>query len=154
MENASQALIIAGAILLAILIIAIGMYIYNAANTTIQDSMTGMNASQIEAFNSNYENYKGKQSGSQISALAGRLIANAKSYEAEPTKIPQVLCNRVDNANNANHKVDAKANNSGNQADYINKVSRLKNYIENKHTYTVTFDYNQEGVISKITIDY
>ena len=32
MENASKALIIAGAILLSILIIAIGMFIYNSYN--------------------------------------------------------------------------------------------------------------------------
>lgn len=155
MENASQALIIAGAILLAILIIAIGMYIYNAANTTIQDSMTGMNASQIEAFNSNYENYKGKQSGAQVSALAGRLIANAKTYEAEPGKIPNVVCNQIAVSGANAPTVNAVADNtSGNQASYINEVSKLKNFIESKHTYTITMDYNGEGVISSINIAY
>ena len=42
MENASKALIIAGAILLSILIIAIGMFIYNSASSTITDSLTSM----------------------------------------------------------------------------------------------------------------
>ena len=36
MENASKALLIAGAILICILLIAIGMYIYNSAQGTIK----------------------------------------------------------------------------------------------------------------------
>ena len=38
MENASKALIIAGAILLSILIIAIGMYIYNSSTNSITNA--------------------------------------------------------------------------------------------------------------------
>ena len=38
MENASKALIIAGAILLSILIIGLGMYIYNMAADAITDT--------------------------------------------------------------------------------------------------------------------
>ena len=38
MENASKALIIAGAILISILLIAISMYIYNSAQGTIQNA--------------------------------------------------------------------------------------------------------------------
>ena len=38
MENASKALIIAGAILLAIAIIGIGMFVYNNVSGTIRDA--------------------------------------------------------------------------------------------------------------------
>ena len=62
MENASKALIIAGAILLSILIIAIGMFIYNSAQSTINDSMTSFSTQEIEAFNNNFESYKGNLS--------------------------------------------------------------------------------------------
>ena len=46
MENASKALIIAGAILLSILIIALGIFVFNQAkNATNTDSLEDMNVS-------------------------------------------------------------------------------------------------------------
>lgn len=91
MENASKALLIAGAILLAILIIAIGMYIYNSAQSTVNNSMTSMTTQELEAFNSNFTSYEGSQSGSNVKALIGRLIANANTYTDESAKVPGVL---------------------------------------------------------------
>ena len=46
MENASKALIIAGAILLAILIIGLGIFIYRQAANTVSD--TGMDQLAIQ----------------------------------------------------------------------------------------------------------
>ena len=68
MENASKALLIAGAILLCILIIAIGMFIYNSAQSTITESMNSMSTQEIEAFNNQFSGYEGVQSGSNIKA--------------------------------------------------------------------------------------
>ena len=48
MENASKALIIAGAILLSIAIIGIGMAVFQMASGTI--SSANMSAQEIEAF--------------------------------------------------------------------------------------------------------
>ena len=58
MENASKALLIAGAILLCILIIAIGMFIYNSAQGTIVSSMNSLSTQEVEAF---YREGIGKQ---------------------------------------------------------------------------------------------
>ena len=55
MENASKALIIAGAILLAILIIGLGIFIYNQASNTVSD--TGMDQVAIRQFNGQFEQY-------------------------------------------------------------------------------------------------
>ena len=49
MENASKALIIAGAILLAILLISLGIMIFNQAQDTVNNS--GMSQAEITAFN-------------------------------------------------------------------------------------------------------
>ena len=153
MENASQALIIAGAILLAILIIAIGMYIYNSAQSTITESLTDMSTQQIDAFNSSYESYKGKQTGSQISAMAGRLIANANTYKDEPAKLPQVVCEKLV-ANGSVSNIDVNGSNDGNQQNYIDTLAVIKNKVENKHSYTVELGYGTSGLINKITIIY
>ena len=57
MENASKALLIAGAILLAILIIAIGMFIYNSAQSTINNSMQSMSTQEVQAFNNEFMSF-------------------------------------------------------------------------------------------------
>ena len=69
MENASQALIIAGAILLAILLIAVGMFIFNKANSAVQDSAGQMDQNAIQASKQKFESYQGKISGTQLKAL-------------------------------------------------------------------------------------
>ena len=58
MENASKALIIAGAILLAILIIGLGVFIYNQASNTVGE--TGMDGVAIRQFNGQFEPYINK----------------------------------------------------------------------------------------------
>ena len=58
MENASKALIIAGAILLAILIIGLGVFIYNQASNTVGE--TGMDQVAIRQFNGQFEPYINK----------------------------------------------------------------------------------------------
>ena len=87
MENASKALIIAGAILLSILIIAIGMYVYSSAQSTINSSLTQMSSSEKGAFNSTFTGYQGNQTGSQVKALIGDLLTNASTYAEEQAKI-------------------------------------------------------------------
>ena len=67
MENASKALIIAGAILLSILIIALGMRIYNSSNSSAANA--DLSATEIASFNSSFESYDGKQKGTAIRSL-------------------------------------------------------------------------------------
>ena len=90
MENASKALLIAGAILLCILIIAIGMFIYNSASSTITDSLTSLSTQEVEAFNNQFSSYQGIQKGTNVKNLIGKLIANASTYADEPAKIPWI----------------------------------------------------------------
>lgn len=67
MENASKALIIAGAILLSILIIALGVYIFNQAKSAT--NMDDLSNQQVEAHNSTFQNYEGTINGTQAKAL-------------------------------------------------------------------------------------
>ena len=57
MENASKALIIAGAILISILLIAISMYIYNSAQGTIQNAGDKMSEQEKQVYNSAVSSY-------------------------------------------------------------------------------------------------
>ena len=57
MENASKALIIAGAILLSILIISLGIMVYNNAKNTVGSA--SLDKQEIQTFNSDFEKYVG-----------------------------------------------------------------------------------------------
>ena len=67
MENASKALIIAGAILLSILIIALGMRVYNSANAAVAGA--DLSDTEVQAFIAKFESYDGPQKGSSVRAL-------------------------------------------------------------------------------------
>ena len=57
MENASKALIIAGAILISILIISLGVLVYNNASSTV--NRANLNSQEAKAHNSSFEGYFG-----------------------------------------------------------------------------------------------
>lgn len=83
MENASKALIIAGAILLSILLISLGIMIYNQAQDTVNNS--GMTEAQITSFNNKFLKYEGTaQKGSVVKSLINEVIAT-NSDESTPT---------------------------------------------------------------------
>lgn len=88
MENASKALIIAGAILLSILIISLGIFIFTQAQDTLNS--INMSEQEIMAFNNKFTPYQGDSvRGSQVNALAQAVMANnrsAKDNGEESTK--------------------------------------------------------------------
>lgn len=68
MENASKALIIAGAILLAILIISLGIMIYNQASGVVNNN--SMTEVEVTTFNQKFEQYLGdKVRGANVKSL-------------------------------------------------------------------------------------
>ncbi len=77
MENASKALIIAGAILLAILIIGLGVFIYNQAANTVND--TGMDQLAVRQFNAQFEPYIMERASG---ATAMALYDTVRTYNA------------------------------------------------------------------------
>ncbi len=89
MENASKALIIAGAILLAILIISLGILIYNQAQGVINDN--AMNQVEITQFNTQFTQYQGKQRGSTVKSLFQTVLANNVSQDSEDRQV-QIVC--------------------------------------------------------------
>ena len=95
MENASKALIIAGAILLAILIISLGILIYNQASSVVNNN--SMSEVDINTFNNKFTQYGGNQRGSSIRAL----IQQVQSSNAVPeNKNRQVELTGVTDLNN------------------------------------------------------
>ena len=85
MENASKALIIAGAILLAILIISLGILIYNqAAGIVNSNSMSDV---EITQFNAQFTQYQGTQSGTSVRALLQEVLSNNMTQDDDNRKV-------------------------------------------------------------------
>lgn len=82
MENASKALIIAGAILLAILLISLGIMVFSQAQDTVSNS--GMSDAAKTTFNSRLLKYEGTKKGSEIKALINEInVINADESSPE-----------------------------------------------------------------------
>ena len=74
MENASKALIIAGAILLAIVIISLGLIVVN--NTRGVADSANLSEQEIQAFNAKFTPYEGSnKTGTQVKTLLQTVIA-------------------------------------------------------------------------------
>ena len=154
MENASKALLIAGAILLCILIIAIGMFIYNSAQSTITDSMNSLSTQEVEAFNNQFSSYEGTQTGSNLKALMGRLIANAETYSEEPAKIPAVYIDQLISDDSRLTEIGAIVDAAGATQNYIDIGGLVRNKAESKHEYYVQMSYQANGLIDVIRVYY
>lgn len=85
MENASKALIIAGAILLAILLISMGMLVLNKATGILDNDQ--LDEAAVSTFNQKFTKYEGeKVKGSSVRSLISEISAYNGSDEAADNK--------------------------------------------------------------------
>ena len=75
MENASKALIMAGAVLIAMIIVSLSIFTFNKMGDKVKDK-TDMTEEEIKMFNSKITPYLGKQSGTQVNVLIQYIISN------------------------------------------------------------------------------
>ena len=143
MENASKALIIAGAILLAILLITLGIYIFQQAQSTVNNS--GMSQAEIQSFNSQFTKYEGKIKGSAVKSLIQEVNVNNSQDESNEH---QITIKGKTTGTGANATTDIPlASKSSNK--YLTKG------IVNTQTYEVKItDYAGNGRVSEITITH
>ena len=91
MENASKALLIAGAILICILLIAIGMYIYNSANATIKSAASQMSQQEKDIYNAKVKPYVGDTiKGSEVISMIETIIS--MNQENAPRLVHRPIC--------------------------------------------------------------
>ena len=85
MENASKALIIAGAILLAILIISLGIMIYRQASGVVDSN--AMDEVAVSSFNEKFQQYVGDNvRGANVNALITSIVQNNLSNSGDTSK--------------------------------------------------------------------
>ena len=129
MENASKALIIAGAILLAILLISLGIMIYNQAQNTVNNS--GMSQAEIQAFNNKFTKYEA--TSGQPGSVVKSLVNEAISSNADTTT-PGVAVTL-----------------GGATIVSANNTTATTNGVDTKETYKVSLSYTN-GYVSAIAI--
>lgn len=126
MENASKALIIAGSVLIAILLISLGLLIFKSTSGTTDQTQELGKTLEVQQFNSQFLKYCGTSvKGSQVRTLCEVIIAhNANS----------------DNKVSINNKSDATG------------ISDIRNSIKTNQNYKVTQNINGSGLIDSITV--
>lgn len=132
MENASKALIIAGAILISIVLIAVGVMVVSAANAPVETAGSKMSDIDKQIFNRDYTAYIGdKKSGSKVVSLLQAIQANNSNEETKA----EIKVAYGDDQN----KTDA------------NDIASIINNIKSGKYYTVKATYT-DGIIDTITI--
>ena len=145
MENASKALIIAGAILLAIAIIGIGMAVYNNA----ADSISGadMTEEEVTAYNASFNTYEGRIRGSRAKTLVNTVKTHNLAATDDSEKI-QVL---LDSSNTDSEVNVSDVDSDSTETSYLQEVA---SEILSGQTYNVTFGYDSSsGMITTVYIN-
>lgn len=132
MENASKALIIAGAILLSILIIGLGMFIYQQAAGAMDGA--NLDPQKIEAYNSPFEQYANTQSGTNVKALLSKIRSHNNANIDDPST--QILVMEGD----ASTIVTAPET-----AVEASTITTALSNVKAGKTYTVTFGYDKNS---------
>ena len=83
MENATKALMIAAAVLVAILIISLGIGVFNSASEQMNDM--DLTEYQKQQFNEKFTKYQGKQSGAEVNALVQTVFTHNNAQESAST---------------------------------------------------------------------
>ena len=144
MENASKALIIAAAILLSILIIALGMRVFNSARSAT--GSVDLSPQEISSHNSRFEAYVGRQRGDSCIELCNMIAKNNDEYEDRKIRL------LVENGNRS-FPNDGTSIMRGDTVP-ANIRSKMTN-IKRTATYLVRFVYEgNDGLIDKVEISY
>ena len=90
MENASKAVLIAGAILVSILVISISVFVYTKTSGSAKSNIDSLSTIEISEFNSQFTPYEGKQKGSTVVELFRKLRTISNKSFAETGTIEKV----------------------------------------------------------------
>lgn len=142
MENASKALLIAGAVLIVIVLISVGMLIVNQASSVTDQASDSMTGQAVDAFNNQFQNYAGIQKGSSIKTLLSSISTSNATNKSTSNHI--ITVDIVDTVTTG-----AAGTGLVNATDITKKVSEIINSARYKVELTAK---DTEGYISAITI--
>lgn len=133
MENASKALIIAGAILLSILIIGLGMFIYNMAMDAMGN--ISISAQEVQAYNAPFLQYEGTASGSNARTLCNTIVQHNNTAQ-DSSQFITVTGEDASQITTNGAADDATA------AEFNTAINTFRNTLRAGKMYTITFGYD------------
>ena len=140
MENATKALLIAAAVLVAILIISLGLVVYNMASETI-DSVN-FSGQEITAFNEKFTQYEGTNvRGTEVNAML-KTVLNSNMQSMSEGLNPTI---------NTAKFVTVTMNGSSLEAN-ATSLAGLEANPAQLYTVVVNFDSNT-GFVNNITVN-
>lgn len=138
MENASKALLIAGAILIVIVLISIGMVIVQSAQGIVSEAGDMTTEQETSAFNNRFSTYQGTQKGSSVQTLLG-IVATNNTTNSSGRVITMVI-------KDTEKSIDESLEDS-------TALTKMASNIVGSARYTVVMEERDEdGYISKISI--
>lgn len=152
MENASKALIMAGAILIALLIISLGIYVFNQRREDVI-KMANLDEQEILAFNNKITPYLGRGiNGAQANALLQLGISINTKAISENDKARRVsITFPAKKQDNTIATVTMSIIESGGKETINYNVSGTLRKVDTTKYYNITAEYTS-GLITKITI--
>lgn len=131
MENASKALLIAGTVLLAMLIVSIGVILYNNFSNTSDQYSERLSATELAKFNAEFEVFRGRTD------VTAQEIATLVNMVSEYTKETPMSV-----------KIEVNGIIFGEDADTI---TFLKSNFKKIYT-CQNIEYNSAGEVNKIVL--
>lgn len=146
MENASKALLIAGEILIAVLILGIIVYAYNNLSFFAKEQEEDTLKKQITAFNREYESYNRKLlRGVDVISVANKAISNNTKYENENYYYIQVEFEIIEAINVDGSKLDVGTYNLNYYSSNIMNNSSIFTELKRKVFDCTKLDYNNQS---------
>lgn len=156
MENASKAVLIAGAIIVAMAVISISVVIY----FNVKDAMSNISidATSVSTHNSRFVSYIGEVTGSQVKICISNVLAN--NYNENTTTDYKIEISITDSRLNASNtsvttdKIDyikyesTDTQKAGNGKQAV--CDKMSDYIKTNNLYLGSVTYNEKGIITKI----
>ena len=147
MENATKALLIAAAILVSILVISLGLVVYNMAAETVQG--VNLNDTEIQAHNDKYIRYEGEnERGSNVNAMLQTVMTNNLDEVDESRKVT-VYWGTVDSETGTATKETV----NGTDTILRSNARTSPKKVDTGRTYTVSVLYDADtGLITEIYV--
>lgn len=137
MENATKALLIAAAVLIAILIISLGLVVYNSSAETVNQA--NLSQQEVQAANEKFTRYNGQHKrGSEVNAMLNTVLSANSDARA---------------AGEENKEVTVDSNGGG--FDIQVGQTSITAQADTSKLYTITVNYSdlRGGLVESILVE-
>lgn len=136
MENATKALIIAASVLIVIVLIAIGIRLLGSSQGVTNEVGEVSDAMSISTYNSQFTDYVGTQTGSQVKSVLSKATATYRNGGSRRVSVT----------------VTGGTGLTRGTYDTANEIATVMSSLKLNSTYTVGVTYDTNGYVNSITI--